>query len=60
MCQVISIDSIKKANERSIKRNTSKISMDERTAQIMCHTIFETQTITVPRDMIYKVGRGLN
>lgn len=58
MCQVISIDSIKKANERSIKRKTSKVSMDERTAQIMCRTIFGTQTITVPREMIYKAGRG--
>ena len=58
MCQVISRSSIRKANERSRSRHASGVSMDNRTAQISCTTIFGTQTLTVSRDVISKAGRG--
>ncbi len=58
MCKVISHDSIRKANERAMSRRRSKVSMDNKTAQISCPTLFGTQTITVSRESISKAGRG--
>lgn len=58
MCKVISRASIRKANERSMSKQKSKVSMDNNTAQISCHTIFGTQTLTVSREAISKAGRG--
>lgn len=59
MCKVISKDSIRKANEKSMYRSQSRVSMDNQTAQISCRTLFGTQTITVSRDAISKAGRGM-
>lgn len=59
MCQVISKESIRRANEKTMSRSSSKVSMDDKTAQISCHTLFGTQVITVSRDVISRAGRGI-
>lgn len=58
MCKVISSESIRRANERMMTNKHSKISMDSRTAEISCRTLFGTQTVTVSRSNISKFGRG--
>lgn len=58
MCKVISSGSIRRANERSMSRRSSCISIDRNTAQISIRTLFGTQTITLSRDSISKAGRG--
>lgn len=59
MCKVISTHSIRKANGRSLSDRRSRVSMDDKTAQISCRTVFGTQTITVSREAITKAGRGM-
>lgn len=58
MSKIISRNSIRKANERAMSGRPSRVSMDDNNAQISCHTLFGTQTITVSRDAISKAGRG--
>ena len=47
MCKVISHDSIRKANERAMSRRRSKVSMDNKTAQ-MSHSIWDSDHHSIP------------
>lgn len=58
MVAVITSECLKRANEMSLSERYSHVSMDERTVQISCDTVFGTQTLTVSRETITKAGRG--